>query len=165
MKSHRWLWLFAFGLALIVNPSLACSGAKSDFTYSEDEMKRSVLGTWQGTAVLEGETVPFSLTLEQGRGEPAPSAEPQCASRSFVKPASACLAQSRMPVVGMLTSEHPRLNGAVDGAFVAYRTLDEVEVALHVESGAVLNGRVEDEAVREGRVEGPLPGAFALQRP
>jgi hypothetical protein len=165
MKSRRWLWLGAFGLALIVNPALACSGAKSDFTYSEDEMKRSVLGTWQGTAVLEGETVPFSLTLEQGRGAPAPSADPQCASRSFVKPAAACLALSRMPVVGLLTSEHPRLNGAVDGAFVAYRTLDEVELALHVESGATLHGRVEDETVRDGRLEGPLPGAFALQRP
>jgi hypothetical protein len=167
VRGKGWLLLGAFGLALLVNPYLACSSQSgSDFTYSEDEMKRAVLGTWQGSALIEGETVPFSLTLEQAQNAgKAPGAQPQCASRSFVKPAAACIALSRMPVVGALTSEHPGFNGAVDGELVAYRTLDEVELALHAESGAVLTGKLEEDAARDARIEGPLQGVFALQRP
>ncbi len=166
MVGKRWLLLGAFGLALVANPYMGCSHGQSDFDYSEADMQSAVLGTWQGSALLDGQAVPFSLTLEQAR-EPArpPGASSQCAARSFVKPAAACIALSRMPVVGTLTSENPAFNGAVDGAFTAYRTLDEVELSLHVESGAVLTGKVDDDALKDGRVGAPLSGAFSLQRP
>lgn len=167
MRANGWLFVGAFGVALVVNPYLGCSSQpRSDFTYSEDEMKLAVLGSWVGSARIEGETVPFSLTLEQGRqSTKAPGVAPQCASRSFVKPAGACFVLSRMPVVGVLTSEHPGFNGVVDGDFVAYHTLDVVELSLHVETGAVLSGTLEDDAVTSGRVEGPLQGQFSVQRP
>jgi hypothetical protein len=167
MNAKRWLVLGAFGLALVVNPYLACSSrGESDFTYSEEEMKSAGLGTWQGSALLDGESVPFSLTLEQGRAAAAgPGPQPQCASRSFVKPAGACITVSRMPVVGTLTSEHPSLNGSVDGELSAGRNLDAIQVSLHVEGGAVLTGSLEGDALKEGRISAPLAGTFSLQRP
>lgn len=165
MKGKPWLLLSCFALALVASPYLACSNqAESDFTYSEADMTSALLGTWQGTASIDGEAVPFSLTLEQARSS-APRTEPPCASRSFVKPAAACIAQTRMPVLGTLTSENPAFNGALDGAFIAYRTLEEAELSLHVESGAVLSGKVDDDAVTDGLLGGPLRGAFSLQRP
>jgi hypothetical protein len=167
VTGKRWPVLGSFGLALLVNPYLGCSTqGGSDFTYSEADMKSVALGTWQGSALLDGEAVPFFLTLEQAReGAKAPGSQSQCASRSFVKPAAACTAMTRMPVIGTLTSENPAFNGAVDGDLVAHRTLDEVDLSLHVEGGAVLSGRLEDEAVKDGRIGARLSGGFSLQRP
>lgn len=167
MNGKRWLVLFAFGLALVMNPYLACSsGGESDFTYSEEDMKNAGLGVWQGSALLDGESVPFSLTLEQARAAAVrPAPQPQCASRSFVKPAGACATLSRMPVIGSLTSEHPSLNGVVDGELFAGRNLSSIQVSLHVEGGAVLSGSLEDDALKEGRVSAQLTGTFSLQRP
>ncbi|RYZ02494.1 MAG: hypothetical protein EOO73_31675 [Myxococcales bacterium] len=67
--------------------------------------------------------------------------------------------------MGALTSENPALNGAVDGELVAFRTLEDVELSLHVEGGAVLSGKVDDEAVKDGRIQAQRGGAFSLQRP
>jgi hypothetical protein len=172
MTGKRWLVLGGFGLALVVNPYLACSSeGQSDFDYSEDEMKRAVLGTWQGTAELGGETIPFSLVLEQAssksktQGVHAPSAQPQCASRSFVKPAAACISQTTMPVIGTLTSVSPELNGAVDGTFAAGRNLSAVRLELSVDGGASLTGTVDDDALSDGHLSASSSGSFSLQRP
>lgn len=161
-----------FGVALLMNPYLGCSHeGESDFTYSEADMKAALLGTWQGTAVLDGETIPFSLLLEQAAGKSkrqgvaAPSAEPQCGSRSFVKAAAACASLTTMPVVGTVTSVSPELNGAVDGSLVAYRTLDAAELSLRLENGAVLSGRVEDDALVDGHIDARASDSFSLQRP
>lgn len=173
MIGKRWLLLGAFGVALVVNPYLACSSneGESDFNYSEDEMKRAVLGTWQGSAVLDGETIPFSLVLEQAtsrsktQGVGAPGVHPQCASRSFVKPAAACASITSMPVIGTLTSVNPELNGAVDGTFMAGRNLGAVNLDLRVDGGAVLTGIVEGDALSDGRLQSDTAGSFSLQRP
>src|ERR1041384_6785882 len=167
MTGKRWLLLGAFGLALVVNPYLACSSneGESDFNYSEDEMKRALLGTWQESALLEGETVHFSLVLEQARARAAPGSAPQCASRSFVKPAAACIASTNMPVVGTLTSVSPDLNGAVDGGFTAFRTLDGAMLNLRLESGTVLLGTVKEDALVDGSLRSGATGSFSLQRP
>jgi hypothetical protein len=172
MIGRRLLRGAAFGVALVMNPYLGCShDGQSDFTYSEADMKAALLGTWQGTAQLDGETIAFSLSLEQAsaksktQGVSAPPVQPQCGSRSFVKAAAACASLSTMPVVGMLTSVSPDLNGAVDGSLVAYRTLDAVELSLRLESGAVLSGRVEDDALVDGRIGASASDSFSLQRP
>jgi hypothetical protein len=171
--SKKWLALGALGLGLVVNPYLGCSeSGESDFTYSEAEMKLALLGTWQGTAELDGVTTPFSLSLEQASGKSktqgaaAPQVQPQCGSRSFVKPAAACVSETTMPLVGGLSSENPALNGAVDGYFVAYRTLDSVELHAAVEGGVVLRGRIEGHALSEGTLaNAPQTGSFSLARP
>ncbi len=172
MKRGKWLMLGVLGLAFIVNPYVACSSSnQSDFTYSETEMQESVLGTWEGTARLDGETVPFSLVLEQASTKSKPqtatpsSVTPQCASRSFVKPAGACLALTSMPVVGTLTSENPSFNGAVDGTFTAYRTLDSVSLELHVEGGAVLVGNLAGQTLSDGQIGSNEADRFSLARP
>lgn len=169
MIGKRWLVLGGFGLALVVNPYVACSNdGGSDFDYSEDDMKRAVLGTWQGTAELGGETIPFSLVLEQASSKSKTKSlgvQPQCASRSFVKPAAACTSLTTMPVIGTLTSVSPELNGAVDGTFMAGRTLSSVNVELSVDGGSTLSGTVDDDSLSDGRLSASSSGSFSLQRP
>lgn len=173
MSGKKWLLLGLFGVALLANPYLACSSgeSQSDFTYSEPEMKSVVLGSWQGSAQLDGETVPFSLVLEQAsvKSKPqsvtAPPLESQCGSRSFVKPAAACISSTGMPLVGALSSINPALDGPVDGTATAYRTLDSVRLELRLESGTVLYGTLEDEALTDGQLGPSQSGSFSLQRP
>jgi hypothetical protein len=171
--TKKWLVLSAFGLALLVNPYLACSNSnENEFSYSEADMKDAVLGTWQGTADIDGETLEFSLVLEQASAKSktqsvsAPKVQPQCSSRSFVKPAAACEALSQMPIVGTLTSVNPALNGAVDGDVLAYQNLDRVELSLRLEDGTQLSGMLETQALADGRILKPEQvGTFSLSRP
>jgi hypothetical protein len=164
-----------FGVAFVVNPYLACSNKDEPaFTYGEADMKAALLGTWQGSAELAGETIPFSLTLEQAsaksrtQGVRAPGVQPQCGSRSFVKPAAACLSITTMPVVGVLSSENPGLNGAIDGSLDAYQTLDAANLSIRLEDGTTLVGTVEGDAVSDGLVQGgdlEHSGSFSMSRP
>jgi hypothetical protein len=169
--SKSWLLLVVFG----VNPNLACSSKdEATFTYGEADMRAALLGTWQGSAELGGETLPFSLTLEQASAKSktqsvgAPGLQPQCGSRSFVKPAAACISITTMPVIGTLTSENPGLNGAIDGSFDAYRTLDRARLSIRLEDGTTLVGTVEGDALTDGLVQGgdaERSGSFAMSRP
>ena len=169
----NWLLLPIFGVALVINPYLACSSEdESDFTYSEADMKEALLGIWQGTAELDGEAVPFSLVLEQSSAKSspqnvaAPKVQPQCGSRSFVKPAGACVSFSTMPVVGTLTSENPTLNGAVEGDIAAYRNLEPAELTLRLEDGKVLSGMIENQSLSAGQINTNVQlGTFSLSRP
>jgi len=143
----RWLAFTAAALALLVTSYLACSRHEGpdDVRRSEAEMRAALLGAWQGSAELDGETVPFSLVLQQAPGESKASA---------------------LRVVGALTSENPALNGAVDGAFTADTDADRVELALRLEDGKTLSGAVEKSALTEGRVYDKAPvGSFAMSRP
>jgi hypothetical protein len=172
MIHNKWLLLGVFGVALVINPYLACSSSSEDeFKYSESEMKSAVLGEWEGTASLNGESVAFSLTLEQASNESktqsAPRVSPQCGSRSFVKPAAACVSMSEMPLTGTITSENPDLNGAVEGGAHAYLNLDPTDIDLVLESGLTLHGSIKSDALKDGRIstrEGDA-GTFSLSRP
>lgn len=171
--TNKWLFFAVFGVALVVNPYLACSSSsEADFTYTESEMKSAVLGTWQGTADIDGETVQFSLVLEQASAKSktqsisAPHVQPQCGNRSFVKPAKACISMSQMPVVGTLTSGNPALNGSVDGEASASRLLDPTELSLRLEDGTQLSGVIEEQALADGYILRPQQvGSFSLSRP
>jgi len=168
-----WLALCVFAVSLVVSPYLACSNSdQNEFGYSEADMKSAVLGTWQGTADVDGETVEFSLVLEQAsaksktQGVAAPRVTPQCGSRSFVKPAAACLSLSQMPVIGTVTSVNPSLNGTVDGEVTAFKELDPVDLSLRLEDGTQLAGVLEKQAVTDGRLLRPQQiGTFSLARP
>jgi hypothetical protein len=170
--TKNWLYLGVFGVALVVNPYLACSSSEEDFTYSEQDMKAVILGDWEGTADLDGESVPFTLTLEQASAKSstqsvsAPSAKPQCGSRSFVKPAAACISESVMPLVGSITSANPTLNGAVTGELSASRILDKAGLRLQLEDGRTLNGMLSDNEVSDGGIFADAQvGTFSLARP
>lgn len=170
--NKKWLIFGVFGLALVVNPYLACSSKEDEFSYSESELKAAVLGTWQGTADLDGEQVEFSLVLEQAPAKSktqslaAPKVKPQCGTRSFVKPAAACISMSEMPLVGSLTSVNPELNGAIDGEVQAYLNLDPTDVTLRLEGGKELRGVIKGQSLSDGQISaGTKLGTFALTRP
>jgi hypothetical protein len=171
--NKKWLLFGAFGLALVVNPYLACSSNEDGFAFSESDLKAAVLGAWQGTADLDGETVEFSLVLEQASAKSKtqslspPKVQPQCGVRSFVKPAGACSSSTTMPVSGTLTSVHPALNGVVDGEVnILGNLLTVVDLSLRLEDGTVLGGAIENQAISDGLVSKSRQiGTFSLSRP
>jgi hypothetical protein len=169
--SKKWLLLGVFGLALVVNPYLACSSNEDGFAFSESDLKAAVLGTWQGTADIDGETVEFSLVLDQASAKSqtlsAPKVQPQCGARSFVKPAGACTSSTTMPVSGTLISVNPALNGAVDGEVnILGNLLTAVDLSLRLEDGTVLSGAIENQSISEGLVSKSRQiGTFSLSRP
>lgn len=171
--SKNWLYLGVFGIALVVNPYLACSSSSEEaFTYSEQDMKAAILGDWQGAADLDGESVPFTLALEQASAKSrtqsisAPGVKPQCGSRSFVKAAAACVSESVMPLVGTVTSSNPSLNGVVTGELSASRILDKAGLRLQLEDGRTLNGSLNGDEIADGRIfASEQVGTFSLARP
>ena len=172
--NKKWLLLGVFGVALVINPYLGCSSSnENEFSYSEADLKDAVLGTWQGTADIDGETVEFSLVLEQASAQSktqsisAPRVQPLCTSRSFVKPAGACGVSTSMPVSGTLTSVNPALNGVVDGEVSVYgKDLRAAALALRLEDGTQLSGAIEKQSLSDGRVlKSQEAGTFSLSRP
>ena len=169
---NKWILLGVFGVTLVVNPYLACSSKDDEFSYSEAELKQAVLGNWVGTADIDGESFDFSLVLEQApaksetQSTAAPQVQPQCAQRSIVKPAGACISMTQMAVVGTLTSVNPALNGSLDGDVYAYKDLGPAELELRLEDGKQLAGRIEKQALSDGSVTAPAKiGGFSLARP
>lgn len=170
--TKKWLLLGVFGLALVVNPYLACSSKEDDFDYTESEMKQAVLGEWVGTADLDGESADFTLTLQQASAKSktqsvaAPKLQPQCGSRSFVKPAAACWSTSSMPIVGTITSVNPALNGAVDGEVSAGPSLNPTDFSIRLEDGKQLSGMLKKGSLSDGTITDKVSvGSFSLTRP
>lgn len=168
----NWMLWGVFGLALLINPYLACSSSEEDFTYSEQDMKAAILGEWQGTGELDGEAIAFTLTLEQASAESktqslsAPRVKPQCGTRSFVKPAAACVSESVMPLVGTITSSSPSLNGTITGELVASLNLDSAGLRLQLEDGKTLSGTLKGDELLEGHIfASSQVGGFSLARP
>jgi hypothetical protein len=170
--TKKWLLLGVFGLALVVNPYLACSSKEDDFDYTESDMKEAVLGDWVGTADIEGESADFTLSLQQAsaksktQGVSAPKVQPQCGSRSFVKPAAACSSTSSMAVVGTITSVNPALNGAVEGDVSAGPSLNPTHFSIRLEDGKQLSGMLEKGTLSDGTIyDNAKIGGFSLTRP
>lgn len=171
--TKRWLVFPIFGLTLVANPYLACSHSNEEYSYSEADMKRAVLGTWEGSADIDGESVDFSLVLEQASAKSktpilaVPKAPPQCRSRSFVKPAAACSITTTMPLSGTITSVNPALNGVVDGEVsVVGKDLGPAALSLRLDDGKQLTGVVDNQALSDGSITSKLQlGTFALSRP
>jgi hypothetical protein len=168
----KWLLMSMSGLALVINPYLACSSNEDEFTYSEADMKAAILGDWEGSGELDGEAVAFTLELEQASAKSktqsvsAPGVKPQCGTRSFVKPAAACTSESVMPLVGTITSSSPTLNGSITGELVASLNLDSAGLRLLLEDGKTLNGTLKGDELREGYIVASAQvGSFSLARP
>jgi hypothetical protein len=144
---RKWLLLSAAGLALVVTPYLACSSSESEnvASFSEADADAKLLGTWQGTAEIEGESIPFSLMLERAPWQR--------------------LTPGHLAVAGTLTSEHPALNGTVDGAFDSHGDHAAL-LALRLDNGKTLHGTLEGDALSDGRIDNTAhAGTFGLTRP
>jgi hypothetical protein len=135
----------AVGLALLVTPYLACSSSSDSAPTSEsaEAQQARLLGTWQGTAELDGETIPFSLTLDRQTRQ---------------------LSTERVAVLGTIASENPNFDGAVDGNVGS--SDKGVTLSLRLADGKVLLGTLEGEAISDGRIVSAAQfGTFGLTRP
>jgi hypothetical protein len=149
---RRITWGACFVVALVVNPSVGCGGggAASDFTYTESDMERAVVGTYVGTVGVDGASEQVTLTLARATGTTGAAPQglrPQCGERLFfVKPAAACLSRSVMPVSGELTSTGSTIpSGHVTGELESYRTLGG-PLSLQLAGGGTIGAAYEDGA-------------------
>jgi len=145
--NRRWFMLGAAGFALCLLPYLACSSREgsADTSHSATNLSAAVLGTWQGSAEIDGETVPFSLVLQ-------PAARQSSAARG-------------LSLIGTLTSENPELNGAIDGVASIEVDGDRIDAALRLDDGKVLSGRVEAGVITDGRIHDKAAvGSFTMSR-
>lgn len=143
--TRKQLLLGAASLALLVTPYLACSSSEgaANTNESAEAQQARLLGSWQGTAELDGETIPFALTLDRQARQ---------------------LSTERVAVVGSITSENPNFDGAVDGNVASSEK--GTTLSLRLADGKVLLGTLEGEAVSDGRImRAAQSGTFGLTRP
>jgi hypothetical protein len=124
MKS-RYPLIFVVGfVAFAMNPTLACSSVdEPEFDYGEAEMTKAVEGLWSLTFPLPGAegTAAVTLRIEKGTATstlPASSIEPQCGTRTFMRPAAACSPSSELMLAATIVdTSHPLDVPAGKGAF------------------------------------------------
>lgn len=117
----------ALGLCVLaVNPMVACQSDEGDevgFEFGEADMRQAVAGSYVGKVISTGESV--RITLDQTGAPSARSTQHykrvQCSTRSFVKPAAACVDSTTMELTAHVTSERPEM-AALDltGTFEVY---------------------------------------------
>ena len=110
----RLLTSVALGLcALAVNPMVACQseGDEAGYEFDEADMRQAVTGSYVGKVISTGESV--RITLDQTGAPSARSTQHykrvQCSTRSFVKPAAACVDSTTMELTAHVTSERPEM--------------------------------------------------------
>lgn len=149
---QRIVWGVCFFVALLVNPNLGCGSSESQpqpaWLYDESEMEHAVIGTYQGTAQIDGSVGDITVTLTRPTttGGPTPaSLRLQCGSRMFwVKPAGACASLSIMTVQAELVSTSSAVPSAhLTGQFTAYYTLTG-PIDLSTDTGAHLTAEYTD---------------------
>lgn len=117
--------IFVVGLvAFAMNPALACSSADEPaFEYGEAEMTNAVEGLWTLNFPLPGPEGMAAVTLRIEKGTatsalPAPSTEPQCGTRTFMRPAAACSPSTQLMLAAtVVDTNHPLDLPAGKGAF------------------------------------------------
>lgn len=156
---RRAFLTLCFGIALVGNPGVACgpSDDSSDFEYTEADMEEAVIGTYSGTATVSETTESVTLTLSRpaaASGSAPAGLRPQCGSRTFVKPASACASISTMEITGELVSDGNAIASAeLTGQFMASLILSgDLELSG---SGARLHAQYRDGAFVEWQYTAP----------
>lgn len=134
------VWMTA-AVAATVNPGFACSSAEEaegpDWQYTEADMRNAVAGTYVGHVV--GTEEPVTLILDEAVEAPQPDVpnggetlssgslpRPSllCGSRSFIRPAGACLTGTTMALQATLQTESPLLAGELtEGSFTVWSTV------------------------------------------
>lgn len=152
-------WFVSILVAAVVgigNPALiACSGGggETEWQFEEEDMASAVAGDFAG--MIDDKAVLIHLEQTQGPGASASSPtipqgltsrSLQCASRSFIKSAGACIAETNMDVSATITSDAPSLpSGTANGTFsVSGVTLQTGWLSLELASGAAITARFRD---------------------
>jgi len=106
---ERNLIATAFGLvALMMNFMPSCSDEES-FQFGEEELRAAVEGTWTGEISTDGGT-PSMIELEIVESTIQQSKQSLCESRSFFRPAEACVSVTTMSVKVVVSSDNDKLN-------------------------------------------------------
>lgn len=113
------------------NPALiACSSAseeEDEWSYTAEDMEAVVVGEYAGQ--VDGQLV--SIRISRSEAAPSSAASPeldglsartlQCGSRSFVRPAGACISQTTLKIDADITSAASVLaSGKMEGHYVVY---------------------------------------------
>jgi hypothetical protein len=134
----------------------------------------AVAGTWEGTISASGQPqASFTMTLEQATDARSQAlrtvGQGLCGSRSFVKGASACVAETTMPVTGTITLDldgaqpQPisgtfRVIGAeFNGGFLSLQRADGVVMGISL--------RPDSSAPDPGGLSNGALGSWTLMRP
>jgi hypothetical protein len=148
MKGRLIALTFALG-AFILNPMIACESSEDkDFTFGETEMRAVVTGTYSGVVTNTGEAI--SLTVDEAAATGTSTVQGlyrlQCESRSFVRPAAACIVETTMSLQGDVSSENDAIaNGKLTGVFVVGGSdLSNGYVELTLESGGTIRASYDD---------------------
>jgi len=132
---HPLIGILGFTV-LIINPAVGCGGssriALDEYTFDETEMVRAVQGTWRVTFLRpEGPSV-ITFTMDKGAAPNAssngltapPGLTPQCGTRTFVRPAAACVATSQLALAAVVVEAEPQLDVTDGGGWFSVGSLN-----------------------------------------
>lgn len=150
--------LAAAALAAVVNPAVVGCGdadsGKQEWGYTAQDMEAAVVGQYVGQ--VDGKNVSVRISRPQAA---ASSAAPelrglhdrtlQCGSRSFVRPAGACIATSTMDLDAEVASEASALApGSFQGNLVVFGGAPVFgRLSFSIDGVTTLEAEVEDGAI------------------
>jgi len=130
--AHALRTLIAFAVVVITLPACSASSDSDEGpTFGAAEMQAVVVGTWNGTLTVGGNTAAMTLVLEHA----APGKSPSCSNRTLgVDPE--CVDMTSMGVKGTLTT--------ADGAYTASPLTGTFQVIGLELSGGYLDLKLND---------------------
>jgi hypothetical protein len=141
---HPLVWVLGF-TAFAMNPAFACSSSPETepFEYGEAEMIAAVQGTWRLTyARPEGaSTVTFTVQPgSTGNGALAgpPGLAPQCGTRTFTRPAAACISASQLALAASVVEADPPLDASAGRGFYTVFSIKYIGGQLELTFGTNL---------------------------
>lgn len=142
--------------------AVGCGSDPTDpeFAFGESEMNNAIVGDWNGTLSLSGQSpTPFTLSIMR-----APSLNPACGSRTFSSPL--CIETSSMNLDATLTTADKSFDGAMfSGSFMVFGLeLQGGELSLNG-SGVNLVGQIDlAKTSQDLTVSGGQSGTAVMQR-
>jgi hypothetical protein len=148
---HPLIWVLGF-TAFAMNPALACSSSPEDeFDYGEAEMIAAVQGTWQVTVTPPDariSTVTFRVergTAPNGALAAPPGLTPQCGTRTFTRPAAACVSSSQLALAASIVNADPPLDISEGKGWFTVRSLKYTggQMTLTFGTSLVVRGNID----------------------
>ena len=148
--------------AFIMNPGFACSSSDDpEFDYGEKEMVAAVQGTWRVTYTRPEGTSVVTFSVAPGPGPKGglaapPGLAPQCGSRTFTRPAAACISESQLWLAATVVEAEPPLDATAGAGWYLVGGLKYVGGTIELNFGSNLRVSAQidaSNAVRQSYVD------------